>query len=184
MATVVVVDLETLGLKNYSPLLTIGACAIDLETGNELHFEQHIALGEEAVRSADPQTLLWWLAQSDAARMAIVNGQKNACGYASALQQFGDWLGLLKTSAWTIWGNNAEFDLGKLKYHAALECIPTPWNYRQERCYRTLNAIYGHLITQLEDMELSEGLVRHVALDDAIYEARRLRLLLNRTLAG
>ena len=184
MATAVVVDLETLGLKTYSPLLTIGACAIDLETGNELHFEQHILLDAEDVLQADPQTLLWWLAQSDAARMAIVNGQKTACSFQDALQQFGDWLVQLPTSAWTIWGNNAEFDLGKLKYQADKTDDSASWNYRQERCYRTLNATYGHLITQAEDARCATALTKHVALDDAIYEARRLCLILNRTLAG
>lgn len=183
MATVIVVDLETLGLKTYSPLLTIGACAIDLESGDELHFEQHILLETEDVLQADPDTLLWWLAQSETARMAIVKGQETACSFASALQQFGDWLGLFRTG-WTIWGNNAEFDLGKLKYQADKIGASVPWNYRQERCYRTVNNTFGHLITQLEDMELGEGLVHHVAVDDATYEARRLRLILNRALAG
>ena len=183
MATAVIVDLETLGLKIYSPLLTIGACAIDLETGNELHFEQHILLDAENVLQADPDTLLWWFKQSNAARMAIVNGQENAAPTKEALLAFAHWLAQLPTG-WTIWGNNAEFDLGKLKYHAALECIQTPWNYRQERCYRTLNATYGHLITQAEDARCATALTKHVALDDAIYEARRLCLILNRTLAG
>ena len=183
MAIAVVVDLETLGLKNHSPLLTLGACAIDLESGDELHFEQHILLKTEDVLQADPETLLWWLAQSEAARMAIVKGQETACSFASALQQFGDWLGLFRTG-WTIWGNNAEFDLGKLKYQADKIGASVPWNYRQERCYRTLNATYGHLITQGEDAKLGGGLVKHVAVDDATYEARRLCLILNRTLAG
>lgn len=184
MAMAVVVDLEALGLKTYSPLLTIGACAIDLETGDELHFDQHILLDDEDVLQADPQTLLWWLAQSDAARMAIVNGQKTAATFPEALEHFSSWLNALPTAAWTIWGNNADFDLGKLKYQADKIDASVPWNYRQERCYRTLNATYGHLITQAEDAELGEGLIHHVALDDAVYEARRLRLILNRTLAG
>lgn len=184
MAMAVVVDLETLGLKTYSPLLTIGACAIDLESGDERHFERHILLDAEDVLQADPQTLLWWLAQSDAARMAIVNGQKTAVTFAEALQQFGDWLNALPTAAWTIWGNNAEFDLGKLKYQASKPDASVPWNYRQERCYRTLNSLYGHVITQAEDARCATALTKHVALDDAIYEARRLCLILNRTLAG
>lgn len=132
------VDIETMGTESYSPILSIAAVEFNLETGaTGKVFEKHITLSSNMQMglNPDPDTLMWWLGQSEDARQGLINAEKMTLN--GALMMFQKFCNTLEPD-FEIWGNSARFDLGLLQnaYNRALN--PIPWNFRKERCVRTL----------------------------------------------
>ena len=77
-----------------------------------------------------------------------------------------------------VWGNGATFDDATFDnvvlsqaYHRYAN-VAKPWGYRDDRCYRTLRALFPEIIP-MED----PSLVAHNALDAARYQARHMMLI-------
>ena len=166
MNTQVMLDIETLGTRPGSAILAIGAVKFgDREIISE--FYQRIDL-KSCVRhglTIDPDTVLWWLKQDDAARLEItLPGDP----LREVLFNFADWL---QDPAAEIWGNGANFDntLLAAAYHATE--IPLPWKYSNDRCYRTLKAMHPEITIERTG-------THHNALDDARSQALHLMAIL------
>ena len=87
-----------------------------------------------------------------------------------ALTEFTQWVSGIEAIK-GVWGNGANFDNVILRNAYRNNQMLEPWNFRQDRCYRTINAEFGQNITT-PDIG-----VKHNALDDAIYQASRLILI-------
>jgi hypothetical protein len=166
----IVIDLETAGTATDSALLTIGAVRVDLEKG-ELGetFYRLVNLKSSQVSGGKiyAETFMWWLQQSEVARMAICGDDSTLIDVAlmefSIFVREGDSLS-------GIWGNGSDFD-NVLLAEAYPRCRRmAPWTYKQNRCYRTLAAMCPEL--QRETFRL-DG-THHNALDDACTQARHL----------
>lgn len=165
--TDVMIDLETMGTQVDAAIISIGAVGIDLEamevTDRTFYAQVSLRSNVLAGRKIDPDTLLWWLRQSDAARAAFRDNDK-AISLSGALLAFTDWFGQFGDVP--VWGNGATFDNVLMAESFKGFGMKTPWSYRNDRCFRTLRALYPHV-----QAPFGAG-TAHNALDDAVYQAK------------
>lgn len=129
------VDLETMGIRSNSSIVSIAAVEFDLdtgETGEEFYKNVSLQSCVNLGMKMDPETIMWWLKQSDDARAALTSGK--AYDISDVLNLFS----IFCDADYEVWGNSARFDLGILANAYDLAGIPIPWNQFKERCVRTL----------------------------------------------
>lgn len=169
----VMVDLETMGTGSDAAIVAIGAVFFDPTTNalgpqfyNVVSLKSNVAFD----RVIDPDTVLWWMMRSEKARAIFTQSQATAFSLNDALVNFANFLG---GESVDIWGNGAAFDNVILR-NAYLETnIPVPWNFCNDRCYRTIKALYPDIIR-------TRNGIHHHALDDAISQAEHLMTILNK----
>jgi exodeoxyribonuclease VIII len=123
----------------------------------------------------DVDTVKWWMKQSGAAREEF---QKESSFLSYVLEAFSVWCeapftptGYAANPDLELWGNGANFDNVLLKAAYDLLGLEAPWKFWNDRCYRTLKAMYPHI-----KMPARVG-THHNALDDAISQVNHLILL-------
>lgn len=167
----VMVDLETLGKRAGSVILSIGAVKFDPKTGfvdTNGSFYRAVTL-ESAVRyglTIDPDTLRWWMRQTKEAQ-AVFN-DPTAVSIQAALVEFAEWCDEDGNyDDIKMWGNGASFDNPILA--AAFEAVDIiqPWKFWNDRCYRTKKAEAKHV-------PFNRVGLAHNALDDAVSQATHL----------
>lgn len=175
----VMLDIETMGTRPGAAIASIGARSFG--AGADIRpFAVTVQLRGQHVYGLhlDADTVLWWLAQDDAARAAIRSDR--AATLPEALQCFSRWVEDLRGPAARpirLWCNGPDFDAALLgfAYHAVGQ--RTPWHYREVRCLRTLLDLAG------VDPRAFPPRVKHDALEDARAQAAAAELAL-RTLAA
>lgn len=134
------VDLETLGIERESVILSIGAIQFDLQTGSiGKIFKINIDLDSslDAGLKISSGTIKWWLTQKpEILNKCFIDAKK----IEHALHDF--FVFTLECNISNIWGNSAAFDLGLLKDAYNKLGKTNPWNYRDERCYRTIYSLF------------------------------------------
>jgi hypothetical protein len=160
------VDIETWGTASGSAVSVIGAVKFNAKGLVGIPFYIRIDLQSciDAGLSIDPDTVKWWMSQSDDARKEM-----RAAGVSlrSALEAFGWWLCDGNGKDIGVWGNGWDFDGGRLGDAYAAARLRLPWDYWQGRDLRTLEAEHP------EVKDEPEG-VAHNALDDARVQARKV----------
>lgn len=172
--TDIVIDIETLSLKNTAAILSIGAAAITESAEPAGLFYERIDIDSclDKGMTIDADTLAWWFKQP-AKYMNISGGT----GAADALCNLFAWMTELgynnDSSTTNIWGNGPEFD-NAIIINAAYRLLPKSvvndmlWDYRRNQSVRTLwhiNEMLGLGVTYKYDYP------NHVAVFDAIVEA-------------
>lgn len=158
-------DLETLGTSSNSVILSIGAVAFNEHTGVTDTF--FTAVDKDSCLQAglviDSATEIWWSKQSAEAKAQF----KDPIPLKSALMAFCDFIG--KDDL--VWGNGVDFD-NVILANAYKACGETqPWNFRNNRCYRTLKNLFPYIKCDRHETP-------HHALGDAKYQARHLMKIL------
>lgn len=170
MNRAVSIDIETMGKSPTSAITSIGAVMFD-PAGDWIGEEFHVNVSLDSALfhglTADADTVLWWLAQSDDARGALVAGQINAVSLMPALDALIDYL----PKGVEIWANGASFDFPILANAYLQMHTATPWEFYKERCLRTLKGINPELRINREG-------IHHCALDDARHQARLIQYIL------
>ena len=164
----IMIDLETMGIGPKAAIIAIGAVAFDLEQfmiGKTFYevidLESSMALGGTVSAS----TILWWMQQNDSARREFKKPGKHI---SIVLVEFSKWLTECGGDDFLIWGNGCNFDNVVLR-SAYENCqIITPWNFRQDMCFRTIRKI----LPKAEVESIVE--TKHNALSDAIWQAKYL----------
>ncbi len=146
--TDIMLDIETLGTESNSVILSIGAAFFNIETsdiGDAFH--RHIGI-KDSIKNGlnmNTDTILWWLKQSKESQEKLLEGQKVGYSLESSLQEFTKfcWSGPMypstgSVSSCQIWGNSARFDCGLLQNAYNKLGMAIPWDFRKERCLRTL----------------------------------------------
>lgn len=163
------IDLETLDTKSTAVILSIGAAVFD-NSGLGTRFYEEIEIDDQLRhgRTVSGQTIAWWMAQSVEARKVFEGHRKPRL--ASILAKFS---GLFpKETPTFVWGNGATFDNAILRHAYEGIGVKAPWGYREDRCFRTLKAMFP-------DVGPPEApKVEHNALDDAVAQALHAQLLL------
>lgn len=165
----VVIDLETLGTSEGSIIATIGAVRIKGgEVGTQGGFYERIDIAscETEGMTMDADTVLWWLRQSEAARLEIFE-PTGRIGIRHVLAGFQGWLGRNWRIEAGLWGNSCSFDNQLLRRAYELCGMKCPFSYREDRCFRTVKKM-------LPEMEMVHEGEPHVAIHDAISEAKHL----------
>lgn len=131
----IMLDIETMGNKSRSSIISVGALEFDIETGETgREFYVNVCLQSciDIGLTVEASTIMWWLSQSEQARTDLTN--REVVPIVEALWKFSGFCNVNQQ----VWGNSARFDCGILQdaYNAA--GIPIPWDFRKERCVRTL----------------------------------------------
>jgi hypothetical protein len=160
------IDIETLGTKPGSVILSIGAVQFDIvtgETGKQFYINIDAVDSQKNGLTIDASTALWWMKQSDEARKSL---EDNCTTLKAALNSFEAWLEDINDKDVQIWANAPSFDLILLR--SAYEAIEmgAPWFYWQERCIRTLIAFNPILKKQIVNE------FPHNAMGDCLYQIK------------
>lgn len=184
----VMLDLETMGKGHHAAIVTIGAVFFDPMTGElGAEFEAHIDLNDSArFGEMDPDTVLWWLGQSDDARAALKPSGKSQ-RLDDALWGLYEWMvngsegnnGNLK-----VWGNGASFDNVIMRNACRQTRVPPAWSYRNDRDVRTVVDMGRHLLGFDPKKGMPFEGVAHRALDDAKHQARYVSAIYQRMQAA
>ena len=166
----VVIDLETMGTLPGCAVVAIGAVVVNLNADNPIGdtFSEHITLESNVAHGLrlEPDTVRWWLEQSEPARAAITDARS---ALQSAIIRFDDFLNDACEGdryRLRVWGCGSDFDNAILAAAYRAVGFDTGWPHWGNRCLRTL------LATHPVDRVKPEA--PHVALLDAIAQAKTL----------
>lgn len=172
----VMIDLETMGLRPGSMILSIGAIRFDpradgIPAGCPT-FHRGIDIST-ATGSIDPATLKWWFSQSPTvvANMGGVLNSPDVLDERLALNLLACFI--TEVADTKVWSNGANMDIAILSEHYDAAGFKRPWHYRNVRCYRTLMSEFGND----DDMAPYHARKGHDALDDAAAQALSLQRL-------
>lgn len=156
----IMLDLEVLGGSPDAVILSIGAAYFGDELGKTFYTEISIDSCISHGLKMAPDTILWWMRQSDQARKVFENNAESR-GLLQALSAFADFV----DPEALIWGNGSDFDNVILaNAYKAIKCA-IPWRYFNSRCFRTLKSLFP------EVQKPDTAGVKHNALDDAVSQA-------------
>jgi hypothetical protein len=168
-------DLETMGNGPQAAIVAIGAVQFDLAEGmlgDEFYCRVKLRSAVQQGGRMDPDTVLWWLKQSDAARRELTEPTTEHGGeqffLMDALEFFRGWM--REHHLEFVWGNGSDFDNTILSGAYARAEITRPWPYYGNRCYRTLKGLRP-------DCKPERDGTAHNALDDARTQARHAVVL-------
>lgn len=158
----VMLDLETMGNGADAAIIAIGAVRFNVTDGvlDEFYVIVDLESSVAAGLKLDVSTVLWWMEQNDIARGQIT---QPGTPLKVALSRFASWVG----EGAEVWGNGAAFDNVILSNAFRMCKLERPWSYRNDRCYRTLKALYPGI-------KLDRFGVAHCAVDDARSQAAHL----------
>jgi len=164
----VMIDLETMGKNADAAIIAIGAVEFDIQSAAVGERFYTIVDLESSVNMGgviDPSTVLWWMQQSDAARAEFTRGGEHI---TVALYQFSKWMmDRAEKSDVKVWGNGADFDNVILSSAFMRNKTTRPWEFWNNRCYRTVKAMYPQVKILING-------THHNAVDDAENQAWHL----------
>lgn len=163
----IMIDLETMGVGPNAAIVAIGAVHFDMGGGGIIgRFYRAIELESSVLAGGtmDASTVLWWMRRKAEARDMIQAG----VDIEVALLDLSRWMdGFSPIGERYVWGNGAAFDNVILASAYRNSGIQQPWYYHNERCYRTVRAMYP-------EVKFSRIGVYHNAVDDAESQALHL----------
>lgn len=175
----VILDLETLGTDEDAAIIQIGMCVPNFDRKYVplgLVCELEVTIAYEDVReecragmfTMSNSTMHWWESQDSETRKIVFSGQDS---YTTALDQVEFFLKSLQSGGAevAVWGNGSDFDNRLLAYTMSALGYKPAWKYYNNRCLRTLKALFPSVISQGNE---DSGERKHTALGDARYEAR------------
>ena len=190
MTVSLMVDFETLSLKENAVLLSLGACVFDPATGEiGQTFYAAIDPRTQPGRDISASTVVWWLNQGQAARDKILDAVAAADALAGGAEDetlyetaalpinhvamaFNAWVESLG-GAVECWSNGA-VDHAWLNSMFEYSGFKNPIPFWKQRDYRTLKGLYP-------DVKAEDYGVAHNALDDAIKQSKHLCTIFKHT---
>lgn len=180
----IIIDIETLGTTPGSPVIEIGACAINCRTGEITDnfsrrvkylstFEDHKEHVDSGIVRADMcKTFRWWTENPD--RTEILRKiMRGGVRLREALYELSIWIEAvtLGDEGIRVWANGPAFDISILRHWFDHLGINLPWLCYSERCARTALEMANYERGSIGWIERGP---RHRALNDARHEARKL----------
>lgn len=165
-------DLETMGVAPDSAIISIGLVVMDMDMLAIRDSARWNVDLKSCVRyglKMDPNTVMWWMGQSDEARGALHDPPPEDLEdvLADIISRFYD------DDSYPTWGNGAAFDLPIFRNAFDAVGLPNPVIYHHERCYRTMKALFPEIKPPERD---EKG--KHNAVEDALHQARHLMLIM------
>lgn len=162
----VMFDCETMGTRPNAPVLSVGGCFFDPMTGEigDKFYASVDLVDAMSFGSADPETMRWWLRQSDEARAEITKKGGKLADVLNELAAFYN-----KGHDAAVWANGPGFDTAILDY-AYHKCLwkTAPWPFWNVRDVRTVVQLAEGLVKK--PAAFTKGGVAHNALDDCIFQ--------------
>ena len=156
------IDLETLGSKTSTVVLSIGACAFD-EKGIHDKFYRVLKLDDQMARgrTLTEATLQWWAKQNYEAFKDCMFGEKVMP--QEAIQEFV--LFWKRNHCKKPWGNGAGFDVNIMESLFEDYNTSTPWQFWMARDLRTFQEFI------MDNKKPARIGTHHNALDDSVDQA-------------
>ncbi len=166
----IMLDLETLGTRADSVILSIGAVKFNLLSGemDDKAFYASVSIDsnhEVGPRHISESTVMWWLKQSAEAQ-AVFHGAKTTLN--SALEEFVNWI---DHPDYRIWSNGADFDIPMMVHALDTFGYEVPWKFYMTGCHRTEKSSPNAPRAQTQPK------IAHHAMYDAIAQAEHLQLI-------
>ena len=158
----VMVDIETLGIKPGSVILSIGAIDFDPHTGalgEGFYVNIDRELSKAAGLTTDTSTVNWWASQGKEATQALLDDCKPP---GTAHRTFFDWF--RNVGGKYIWSHGVNFDVVLIEAVVQKLGGSVPWKFYNTRDTRTIYDVAA--VTP----DRAKG-VHHFALDDAKRQA-------------
>lgn len=169
--TDVMLDLETMGNKSNSAIVSIGAVEFNLETGEtgrEFYSVIDLQSCLDMGLKVNAGTIYWWMQQSEEARKRICEQGKHI---SMVLGEFNLWMQDCVDKV-KIWGNGARFDIGILEDAYGVCQLKTPWYFRSEMDVRTLVAFKPEIKPRSQILGLNTTRLMIVSFKSAIVSQR------------
>lgn len=188
----IMIDKETLSTQPNAAFISLSAVVMDFDakTPQEsllnrfnmyVKIDSAFAYAESGAGHIDPQTIMWWFRQCDAARMDQANGQDEARDMRDVLVSFNNWVSDVANlygvhrDRIEIWSCGPMQDQNWLE-HAWRDTFPDSvfshkqaWPWWGVRCGRSfLSTFY-----KVKEGVANEGTL-HVGIDDCCNQARKL----------
>jgi hypothetical protein len=163
----IMVDIEALGRKTDSVIISICAIEFDLNTGetNRIFYEKcNIQSCLDAGLKVDGDTISWWMKQDDKSRLEVVSGTQSL---SNMLFKFTNFIQELKSSNLCIWGNSNRFDMGLLESSYTKLKKNIPWKFSLERDVRTLVSFSPNIKKEMEFIG-----TKHYPVDDCLHQIK------------
>jgi exodeoxyribonuclease VIII len=126
---------------------------------------------DELLLTPHPETMKWWHEQEIAAYDEAWSGKDDLI---QTLHKIVDYFVEMESEGPVyVWGNGSDFDQPILQEAFIRAKLPVPWDFRNNRCYRTLKNLFPYVSAQE-----FKG-VKHNALSDACHQAEHCIALLN-----
>lgn len=169
------IDLETVGTKPDSGIVSIGAVIFDprYNVVTDKTFYRELDW-ESQSREIDQACLTeFWDKQPPVIREAL-NGLDDL---EEVLVELAEWL----PKDVKVWGNGPTFDISMLEDAYRQYEVEIPWKFWNVRCCRTIKDMYE---SQRGGFSKKMGGGKHNALQDAIYQAQYVCEMWNKILSG
>jgi hypothetical protein len=178
----VMVDLETWGTGNMARIISIGAVLFDplIPFDGQDYESFYCAIDPTLVDIGviDAKTIMYWMGETmDEARKAWLKDEKS--NLVEALYGFSEWMKWNKHRR--LWSNGAVFDIVILRNTFEKVAMDVPWNFRDERCFRTIKNMANNVTWEVPRAKVKKGPdgvdivpIRHNALADATWQANAL----------
>lgn len=162
--THIMLDIETLGTSPRSVIFAIGAVKIKSnKIAGQFYAQPSIESGLDLGFNIQPDTLKWWMNQSEEARKQI---QESSSNLETALNEFSHWAGAPNNLF--MWGNGSDFDNAHLAEAYKACKLKLPWNFWNSRCFRTIKGLFPDT-----ESPMVVG-TKHHALNDALCQSHHL----------
>lgn len=170
MITNLMLDLETTGTKPGCCILSVGIAPFLTDIPQDTFYE---AISHSSSRSYgftdSPDTLSWWDKQKPDIQAEAFSGTRDLKAALESISFYMKCLGEPKEII--VWGNGKDFDNMILTEAFQRLGMKVPWDFRNNRCYRDLAAMYP--------MYPKEKIANaHNALADALAQARHATLMI------
>lgn len=163
----VMIDLETLGIRQDAPIVSIGAAMFDPATGavGKTFYERVEWVHDQKDRPLDRGTVEWWLKQEKAAQDELTN-REGAIKLGLALHRLDTFI----PKDARVWANGVNFDIVILDDAYQNQCgrMP-PWGFRAPRDCRTLRWLAEPFLDFKQFVPVGTA---HNALDDCIFQIK------------
>lgn len=171
----VMIDIETLSTRPTAAVVAIGAVAFDPDAGPDAvdpgaHGIEILVRPTSGRGHIDPDTLAWWVEQSEPARQRLAAAVFKGVTLPLALFRLSSWFHDCVHPEACVWAHGAGFDPPILEHHFGESGIVPPWNYRRVRDTRTLYMLASDGVAP----EIPFLGTPHSALDDAAHQARQV----------
>ena len=155
-------DIETMGNESFSSIVSIGAVEFDIETGKtgkEFYTNVDLQSCIDLGLIMNASTIMWWMQQNEQARKDLT--ERASLPIIEALKYFANFC----NKDYQIWGNSARFDCGILQNAYNKAGMTIPWDFRKERCVRTLVSFAPEIKTNYKSVGTA-----HNAVDDCKFQ--------------
>jgi len=177
----IMVDLETLGLKDNATVFQVSAVMFDISNGKiKSGFNKIIDIEKEDM-VVDGSTIKWWLKTDKELLDKLINDD-NSLPASSVWQLFNSWISCevgnndLSSKNVYLWGNGILFDNQKVKTQMEKFGIKYPIHYTNDRDVRTILDLAcdktSFSCDKIKASVSDESETKHDALDDCRYQVR------------